>query len=295
MEPFQNIVKKTFQNVQNVISAFLSNHDAPCREDRWEYDKGEGGGITRTWGDGPLLEKGGVGYSAIIGKELPASAATQFKIEPGTPFLATGVSLVMHPGNPYVPTIHMNIRYFEAGKISWFGGGIDLTPYYPVAEGVQRFHKTLRSLCQLHQKDYGQFKKQCDEYFFLKHRNEARGVGGIFFDHLQNNPEKDLAFCEGLGLAFPSLYEPFFKNRDQDFTPAQRDFQLYRRSRYVEFNLLQDRGTLFGIQSGGRTESILMSMPPLAKWVYGYEAKAGSDEERLTEYFLKPQDWAGLD
>ena len=292
MASFKDTVTTTFRNVQDRICGFLNGEDAPYREDAWSYAGGKGGGITRVWEEGPLLEKGGVGFSAIEGTSLPPSAATQFQIAPGTPFFATGVSLVMHPRNPHVPTVHMNIRYFEAGEVCWFGGGIDLTPYYPREEQIKAFHRDLRALCAAHGRDHAAFKRACDEYFFLKHRGEARGVGGLFFDHLQVGREQDLAFTEALGLAFPSLYAPVLANRATTVTDKQRDFQLYRRARYVEFNLLHDRGTLFGLQSGGRTESILMSMPPLAKWVYGYRAEPGSDEERLTDYFLKPQDWA---
>ena len=286
-------VTAAFRGVQDAICAFLSGEDAPYSEDVWNYASGSGGGITRTWDDGPLLEKAGVGFSAITGNSLPPSAATQFKIPPGTPFYATGVSLVMHPRNPHVPTIHLNIRYFEAGEAWWFGGGVDVTPYYPVEAHVIGFHRALRDLCARQGRDYAEWKKACDEYFFLKHRAEPRGVGGLFFDHLRGDREKDFAMVEALGLAFPDLYRPFLEGRNMPVTEAQREFQLYRRARYVEFNLLWDRGTLFGLQSGGRTESILMSMPPLAKWAYGYSPEPGSPEARLTEYFLKPRDWAG--
>jgi coproporphyrinogen III oxidase len=287
-------VAAAFRKVQDAICAFLSAEDVACREDAWNYSGGAGGGLTRTWDAGPLLEKGGVGFSAIEGDSLPASAATQFKIAPGTKFFATGVSLVMHPRNPHVPTIHMNVRYFQAGEVWWFGGGVDLTPYYPEQAQITGFHRALRDLCLSHGRDYAAMKRSCDEYFILKHRGEARGVGGLFFDHLRADKAKDQAWVEALGLAFPDLYRPFLVARDRPFTEAQRDFQLYRRSRYVEFNLLYDRGTLFGLQSGGRTESILMSMPPLARWIYGYAPQPGSAEEKLTEYYLKPRDWADL-
>ncbi len=292
MPLFKDTVAERFRKVQDHICAFLSDVDVPYREDAWNY-AGGGGGITRVWEAGPLLEKGGVGFSAIQGDSLPPSAATQFKIPPGTRFTATGVSLVLHPRNPHVPTIHMNIRYFEAGEVSWFGGGIDLTPYYPVENQVVSFHRALRDLCLNHGRDYPAIKQACDAYFFLKHRSEARGIGGLFFDHLQVDKQKDLAFTEALGMGFPDLYKPFLVNKNEVCSEEQRDFQLYRRARYVEFNLLQDRGTLFGLQSGGRTESILMSMPPLAKWIYGYTPVPGSAEEKLTSYFLKPRDWAG--
>lgn len=294
MQGHKDTVTAAFRAVQDHICAFLSAEDKPFREDAWSYASGKGGGITRTWEDGPLLEKGGVGFSAIEGENLPPSAATQFKIAPGTPFYATGVSLVMHPRNPHVPTVHLNIRYFEAGEVWWFGGGIDVTPYYPVESQVIGFHRALRDLCAAHGREHAPWKEACDAYFHLKHRGEARGVGGIFFDHLRADREKDFAWTEALGLAFPDLYRPLLAGRDAPFTDKEREFQLYRRSRYVEFNLLWDRGTLFGLQSGGRTESILMSMPPLARWAYGYAPEPGSPEERLTEYFLKPRDWASL-
>ncbi|MDQ3003621.1 MAG: coproporphyrinogen III oxidase, partial [Fibrobacterota bacterium] len=191
MQGAKDIVTTAFREVQDHICAFLSDVDRPYREDAWSYGVGRGGGITRTWEDGPLLEKGGVGFSAIEGTSLPPSAATQFKIAPGTPFYATGVSLVMHPRNPHVPTIHMNIRYFEAGEVSWFGGGVDLTPYYPEESQVVGFHRSLRDLCAGHGRDYGIYKRACDDYFFLKHRSEPRGVGGLFFDHLQNGQDSD--------------------------------------------------------------------------------------------------------
>ena len=292
MEDFKDTVALRFRKVQDHICAFLSGVDAPYREDAWSY-AGGGGGITRVWEEGPLLEKGGVGFSAIQGDSLPPSAATQFNIAPGTRFTATGVSLVLHPRNPHVPTIHMNIRYFEAGEVRWFGGGIDLTPYYPLENQVVGFHQALQGLCVAHGRDYQGFKQACDAYFFLKHRGEARGIGGLFFDHLQLDKQKDLSFAEALGLGFPDLFKLFLENQAEPYTQKQRDFQLYRRARYVEFNLLHDRGTLFGLQSGGRTESILMSMPPLAKWTYGYTPESGSPEEKLTAYFLKPRDWAG--
>jgi coproporphyrinogen III oxidase len=235
-----------------------------------------------------------VGFSAITGSSLPPSAATQFKIPPGTPFYATGVSLVMHPRNPHVPTIHMNVRYFEAGEVWWFGGGVDVTPYYPVEGQVIGFHRALRDLCARHGRDYAAWKEACDGYFFLKHRGEARGIGGLFFDHLREDRERDFAWAEALGRAFPDLYRPFLAGRELPITERERDFQLYRRARYVEFNLLWDRGTLFGLQSGGRTESILLSMPPLAKWAYAWAAEPGSPEAGLTDYFLKPKPWADL-
>jgi coproporphyrinogen III oxidase len=295
MQSFRDEVAQRFRAVQDHICAFLdAENGARFLEDNWTYDKGEGGGRTRVYDGGDLLEKGGVNFSALTGGSLPASAATAFKIPDGTPFFATGVSLVMHPHNPLVPTIHLNIRYFEAGDVHWFGGGIDLTPYYPEQSQVVGFHKGLKAFCEGMGRDYQAYKKLCDDYFYLKHRKEARGVGGVFFDHLRGPREDELAFVEGLGRLFPDLYRPFTARRAEPFTAAQRDFQLHRRSRYAEFNLVWDRGTLFGLQSDGRTESILMSLPPLCKWLYGYQPEPGSAEERLTEYFLKPKDWASL-
>lgn len=295
MQDARDRIAEAFRKVQDHICAFLSAENGRgFREDPWSYSGGQGGGLTRTWDGGDFLEKGGVGFSAIHGSSLPPSALAQLKLPQGTRFFATGVSLVMHPRNPHVPTVHLNVRYFEAGEAWWFGGGIDLTPYYPVEAEVIAFHKSLKTLCGRHGRDHAAWKRACDEYFHLKHRDECRGVGGLFFDHLRDDREKDFAWTEALGLAFPDLYRPFLAGRDRAATEAQRQFQLYRRSRYVEFNLLYDRGTLFGLQSGGRTESILMSMPPLARWEYGFQPEPGSPEERLTAYFLKPRDWASL-
>ena len=300
MPSTRDTISQAFRDVQDVICDFISaGNGRTFREDPWEYAPGGGsgqggGGITRTWDGGDFLEKGGVGFSAIQGTSLPPSASSQLQLPPGTRFFATGVSLVLHPRNPHVPTVHMNIRYFEAGEAWWFGGGIDLTPYYPVESQVIGFHRSLRDVCASHGRDYAAWKRACDEYFYLKNRGEARGVGGIFFDHLRGDRQADFAFVEALGLAFPDLYRPFLAGRDLPHGEDQRQFQLYRRARYVEFNLLYDRGTLFGLQSGGRTESILMSMPPLARWEYGYTPAPGSAEERLTSYFLKPRDWADL-
>ncbi|MCH7958790.1 MAG: oxygen-dependent coproporphyrinogen oxidase [Candidatus Hydrogenedentes bacterium] len=289
-------IQKGFREVQTHITDFLVEADGqPFREDKWDYDKGPGGGITRVWEHSTLLEKGGVNFSAIHGASLPASAATQFKIPEGTPFLATGVSMVLHPWNPHIPTVHMNIRYFEAGERWWFGGGIDMTPYYPVKAQVIEYHQALKAICDESGEPYALHKKQCDEYFFLTHRDEMRGVGGTFFDHLQDDKEKHYAYCKNLGLAFPNLYRPFVEaNRDRRHTDAEREFQLYRRGRYVEFNLVYDRGTLFGLQSKGRTESILMSLPATAHWRYDWHPEPGTPEAELTDFFLKPQDWADM-
>ncbi|MCL4694287.1 MAG: oxygen-dependent coproporphyrinogen oxidase [Candidatus Hydrogenedentes bacterium] len=291
--PGVDAIEAAFRDIQDRIARFLVEADGSAyREDRWSYEKGSGGGITRVWEGGPLIEKGGVNFSAIHGESLPASAATQFNIAPNTPFVATGVSLVIHPWNPHVPTIHLNVRYFEAGDLWWFGGGVDLTPYYPVREDVVAFHRALKQLCDACGEDYVTHKKACDEYFFIRHRDETRGVGGLFFDHLRHDKERHYEFVCALGNGFPSLYRPLIeRHRDAPYTDAQRDFQCYRRSRYVEFNLVYDRGTLFGLQSGGRIESILMSMPAVAKWRYDWRPEPGTPEAELTEVYLKPQDW----
>jgi coproporphyrinogen III oxidase len=288
-------IERAFRHVHDHISAFLADQDGqPYREDVWDYDRGSGGGITRVWEHATLIEKGGVNFSAIRGASLPNAAATQFHIPENTPFFATGVSLVIHPWNPHVPTVHMNVRYFEAGPLWWFGGGMDLTPYYPVREEVVGFHRALKALCEECGEDYAMHKKTCDEYFVIRHRNEMRGVGGIFFDHMHEDKEKHLRFAERLGMAFSDIYGPLIEaNRDRPYTPAQRDFQLYRRSRYVEFNLVYDRGTLFGLQSGGRIESILMSLPATANWRYNWSPQPGTPEAELTEVYLKPWNWAG--
>jgi coproporphyrinogen III oxidase len=289
-------IEARFREVQDAICNFLSEEDGQrCREDRWDYDKGEGGGVTRVWEHATLLEKGGVNFSGIRGASLPPSAATAFKIPEGTPFTATGVSLVIHPWSPLIPTIHMNIRYFEAGDLWWFGGGIDLTPYYPVRAEVIEFHEALKAICDESGEDYTTHKKTCDDYFYLKHRGEMRGVGGIFFDHLNADKQRNLDFAVNLGLAFPNLYRPFIEaHRNDGYSDAQREFQLYRRGRYVEFNLVYDRGTLFGLQSGGRTESILMSLPATCTWRYDWQPQPGTPEAELTEFYLKPQDWVGM-
>lgn len=293
----QSEIEDGFRLVQDHICGFLVEHDGTAfAEDRWDYERGSGGGITRTWESAGLIEKGGVNFSAIRGSALPASAATQLQIPESTPFFATGVSLVIHPHHPHVPTIHMNVRYFEAGEVWWFGGGVDLTPYYPVRDQVIGFHKRLKAFCDAHGEPYDEHKKTCDAYFYLPHRNETRGVGGIFFDHLRNDKARNFAFARDLGRLFPELYGPFIAdNRDKSFTPDQRAFQLYRRSRYVEFNLLYDRGTKFGLQSGGRTESILMSLPAVAHWRYNWHPSPGTPEAALTEFYLRPQPWSEMD
>jgi len=252
------------------------------------------GGITRIF-SGDIIEKGGVNFSALTGT-LNEKIAAKLKVGKDRVFYATGVSLVIHPVNPFVPTIHMNIRYLERGGKKWFGGGIDLTPYYPKRDEIILFHKTLKAICDTHSSDfYRDFKRQCDEYFFIKHRDEARGVGGIFFDYLEKDVEKMFAFTLDVGNGFNQLYEPFLqKYKDRIYTPQQKEFQEIRRGRYVEFNLVYDRGTLFGLETKGRIESILMSLPLKVQWHYDYSPEAGSQEAALTQ-FLHPQDWASME
>lgn len=291
--PKSDDIQAAFREVQDHICDFLTAQDGESyHEDNWDYHKGSGGGRTRVWEHARLLEKGGVNFSAIRGESMPKAAATQISIPENTPYIATGVSMVLHPWNPHIPTTHMNIRYFEAGDTWWFGGGIDVTPYYPVLDQVVAYHRQLKNLCKQCGYSYDEHKKNCDEYFWLKHREETRGVGGTFFDHLQDDKQKAFDYCVALGKAFPELYGPFVAaNRDKEHTEAEREFQLYRRGRYVEFNLLFDRGTVFGIQSGGRTESILMSLPATAHWRYDYQPAPGTPEHELTEKYLQPRDW----
>ncbi|MBK7261058.1 MAG: oxygen-dependent coproporphyrinogen oxidase [Rubrivivax sp.] len=260
----------------------------------------EGDGLSQLVEEGNLLERGGCNFSHVKGQTLPPSA-TQHRPElAGAPFEAMGVSLVFHPRNPHVPTVHMNVRMFAAlpeGKapVVWFGGGMDLTPYYGFEEDAAHFHRTCRDALAPFGPDlHPRFKRWCDDYFFLKHRNEARGIGGIFFDDFSElGFEPSFAMTRAVGDAFVDAYLPIVRRRrDLPYGERERDFQAYRRGRYVEFNLVFDRGTLFGLQSGGRTESILMSMPPIVKWRYDWKPEAGTPEARLYSDFLRPRDWA---
>ena len=268
--------------------------------DRWTRPEG-GGGETRVIEEGGLFERGGVAFSHVSGASLPASASAARPQLAGRAFEAMGVSLVLHPRNPYCPTVHMNVRFFAATAsgaepVFWFGGGMDLTPCYGFEEDCVHFHRACReALAPFGAQWYPRFKKWCDDYFFLRHRGEARGIGGIFFDDLQEPGfEQSFALAQSVGNQFLKAYGPIVERRR--FLPygeRERDFQAYRRGRYVEFNLVWDRGTLFGLQSGGRTESILMSMPPIARWRYDWKPEPGSPEDRLTREFLPPRDWAG--
>ncbi len=267
--------------------------------DRWER-AGGGGGESRVLKDGALIEQGGVNFSEVAGEGLPASATHDRPALAGAPFTAMGVSLVLHPKNPHVPTTHLNLRYFlaeppQGAPVWWFGGGFDLTPYYPVREDVLHWHRTARDACAGIPGGYAKYKAWCDRYFFLPHRNETRGVGGLFFDDLNEPSFRDcFAFARAVGEAFPRAWLPIAqRRRSTPFGERERSFQLLRRGRYVEFNLVHDRGTLFGLQTGGRTESILMSLPPLVRWEYGYAPEAGSAEEALARDWLRPRDWLG--
>jgi coproporphyrinogen III oxidase len=262
--------------------------------DEWKRPEG-GGGISRILEQGDLLERGGVGFSHVSGAKLPPSASAHRAQIAGQPWEAMGVSLVFHPRNPYVPTVHMNVRFFNAGDVWWFGGGMDLTPYYPFEEDCVHFHRANRDALAPFPGLHERFKKQCDEYFFLRHRGEPRGIGGTFFDDFNElGFEKSFAAMRAVGDAFLPAYVPIVdRRRDTAYGERERDFQAYRRGRYVEFNLVWDRGTLFGLQSGGRAESILMSLPPVVQWRYDWKAQPGTPEARLLDFLSPPRDWAG--
>lgn len=295
-------VKSYLQGLQNRICAELERIDgrATFRSDVWKREEG-GGGDTRVMAEGAVFEKAGVAFSHVRGASLPASASAHRPELAGRGFEAMGVSLVIHPRNPHVPTSHANVRFFTAtagdmDPVWWFGGGFDLTPYYPVDEDVRHWHETARRACEPFGADiYPRLKKQCDDYFYLKHRQETRGVGGLFFDDWNLwDFERCFGLMQSVGDHYLPAYGPIVeKRKNTAHGEHERRFQLYRRGRYVEFNLVYDRGTLFGLQSGGRTESILMSLPPLARWEYDYQAAPGSREAGLADY-LKPRDWLGM-
>ncbi|MDB6162655.1 MAG: hemF [Xanthomonadaceae bacterium] len=264
--------------------------------DAWTREEG-GGGCTRILRDGGVFEQAGVGFSDVSGTTLPPSASAARPELAGASWRAVGMSLVLHPHNPYVPTTHANVRHFQATRNGqtvawWFGGGFDLTPFYPFDEDVRHWHRTAHRLCQpFGEERHAAHKRWCDDYFRLKHRDEARGVGGLFFDDLHTDFDDDFAYLRAVGDGFLDAYLPIVERRRRtSFGDRERQFQLYRRGRYVEFNLVHDRGTLFGLQSGGRTESILMSLPPLVRWEYGYQPPPGSPEAGLQAY-LQPRDW----
>jgi coproporphyrinogen III oxidase len=294
-------VKAYLLGLQDRICATIEAEDGTghFREEEWERPEG-GGGRSRVMAEGAVFEQAGVGFSHVHGPGLPPSATVQRPELAGRSFEALGVSLVFHPHNPYIPTTHMNVRFFLAEKpgespVWWFGGGFDLTPYYGFEEDAVHWHRTARSACEPFGAEvYPRFKAWCDEYFYLKHRDEPRGIGGIFFDDVNEwGFERSFELLRSVGDHFLPAYLPILRRRKE--TPhgeRERDFQLYRRGRYVEFNLVWDRGTLFGLQSGGRTESILMSLPPLVRWRYNWHPEPGTPEARLYEEFLKPRDWA---
>jgi coproporphyrinogen III oxidase len=296
-------VRAWMQDLQTRIADALGAFDGtPLTTDSWQRGPGEmlhGGGCTRILEDGAFFERAGIGFSDVQGDALPGSASALRPQLAGRGFEAMGVSLVLHPRNPYCPTVHMNVRLMVATKadeapVFWFGGGMDLTPYYGFEEDAQHFHRVCRDALQPHGDDlYPRFKRWCDDYFFLKHRNEPRGIGGIFFDDFaEPGFEKSFAIVKSVGDAFLNAYRPIIeKRRDMPYDEAQRDFQAYRRGRYVEFNLVFDRGTLFGLQSGGRTESILMSMPPVVNWRYNWQPEPGTPEARLYSDFLVQRKW----
>ncbi len=296
-------VKHFLLQLQDKICQQLEATDGQAQfiEDAWQREPGEklgGGGRTRVMREGAVFEQGGVNFSHVFGEQMPASATAHRPELAGRRFEAMGVSLVMHPKNPYVPTSHANVRFFIAEKegedpIWWFGGGFDLTPFYPFVEDGQHWHQTAKQLCAPFGAEiYNEHKAWCDRYFYLPHRNETRGIGGLFFDDLNEWPfEQCFAYMQAVGEGYTQAYVPIVeKRKNTPFTERERQFQFYRRGRYVEFNLVLDRGTLFGLQTGGRTESILMSMPPLARWEYAYQPQAGTPEAKLSE-FLVPREW----
>ena len=294
-------VRAYLLDLQDRICHALESEDgkATFLEDNWEREEG-GGGRSRVMEGGQVFEKVGINFSDVLGNQLPASATAKRPQLAGASFRAMGVSLVVHPNNPHVPSTHMNVRYFYAEPkdcepIWWFGGGFDLTPYYGQREDAIHWHQTARSACQAFGEfHYPKFKQICDEYFYLPHREEPRGIGGIFFDdYTEGGFEKAFAFMQSVGDHFVPAYQPIVTRRKAtDYTEAQRHFQLYRRGRYVEFNLIYDRGTHFGLQSKGRAESILMSLPPLVRWDYNWQPVANTPEADLYKVFLKPQNWA---
>ncbi|EJL6484608.1 oxygen-dependent coproporphyrinogen oxidase [Vibrio cholerae] len=296
-------VKHFLLQLQDKICQQLEATDGQAQfiEDAWQREPGEklgGGGRTRVMREGAVFEQGGVNFSHVFGEQMPASATAHRPELAGRRFEAMGVSLVMHPKNPYVPTSHANVRFFIAEKegedpIWWFGGGFDLTPFYPFVEDCQFWHQTAKNLCAPFGAEiYNEHKAWCDRYFYLPHRNETRGIGGLFFDDLNEWPfEQCFAYMQAVGEGYTQAYVPIVeKRKNTPFTERERQFQLYRRGRYVEFNLVLDRGTLFGLQTGGRTESILMSMPPLVRWEYAYQPESGTPEAQLSE-FLVPREW----
>jgi len=298
--PDARAVEDYLRDLQDRICAALQRHDGGDGfiEDAWTHPDG-GGGRSRVLEDGAVFEKAGVNFSRVNGNALPSAASARRPDLAGRPFYAMGVSLVIHPRNPLVPTAHMNVRFFHAGKtgrkaVWWFGGGFDLTPYYGFTEDAVHWHRVARRACAPFGADiYARFKQACDEYFHIRHRHEARGIGGLFYDDFcAGGFDHCFALSRSIGDHFMDAYGPIISRRkDSPYGEREREFQLYRRGRYVEFNLVYDRGTLFGLQSGGRTESILMSLPPRVTWRYSWRPVPGSPEAKLGEEFLQPRDW----
>jgi len=294
-------VKKYLVQLQESICSDLESLDGKAifEKDYWSKENGNGSGITSVICDGDVFEKGGVNFSIVHGNKMPKSASTLRPELEGRKYTALGVSLVLHPENPYIPTTHSNVRFFvaeEPGKepIWWFGGGFDLTPFYGFDEDAVHWHKTAKKAClPFGEKVYSKYKKWCDDYFYLEHRDEQRGIGGLFFDDLNEGGfDRCFEFMKSVGDHFSEAYLPIvIKRKDTPYGKKERNFQLYRRGRYVEFNLIYDRGTLFGLQSGGRTESILISMPPKVKWSYQFQVEKDSEEEKLYNHYLKPKEW----
>lgn len=293
-------VKDYLLSLQDHICQQLQEEDGGAEfiEDAWDREQG-GGGRSRVLTEGNAIEKGGVNFSHVFGEQMPASATAHRPELAGRSFEAMGVSLVIHPNNPHAPTSHANVRFFIAEKpgaepVWWFGGGYDLTPYYGNEEDCRHWHRTARDACApFGENIYPFFKQWCDDYFYIKHRQEPRGVGGLFFDDFNElGFERSFALMRAVGDSYVPAYRPILARRKGiDYGQRERDFQLYRRGRYVEFNLVYDRGTLFGLQTGGRTESILMSLPPLVRWDYDWHPELGSPEAALTEHYLRPRDW----
>jgi len=295
------LVKKYLVHLQESICSDLESLDGKAifEKDHWTKEDGNGSGITSVISNGNVFEKGGVNFSIVQGNKLPKSASAIRPELEGRKYTALGVSLVLHPENPYIPTAHSNVRFFvaeEPGKepIWWFGGGFDLTPFYGFDEDAVHWHKTAKKAClPFGKKVYSKYKNWCDDYFYLEHRDEQRGIGGLFFDDLNEGGfDSCFEFMKSVGDHFSEAYLPIvIKRKDTPYGEKERSFQLYRRGRYVEFNLIYDRGTLFGLQSGGRTESILMSMPPEVKWSYQFQVEKDSEEEKLYNHYLKPKEW----
>ena len=295
------LVKKYLVHLQESICSDLESLDGKAifEKDHWTKEDGNGSGITSVISNGNVFEKGGVNFSIVQGNKLPKSASAIRPELEGRKYTALGVSLVLHPENPYIPTAHSNVRFFvaeEPGKepIWWFGGGFGLTPFYGFDEDAVHWHTTAKKAClPFGEKVYSKYKKWCDDYFYLEHRDEQRGIGGLFFDDLNEGGfDSCFEFMKSVGDHFSEAYLPIvIKRKDTPYGKKERSFQLYRRGRYVEFNLIYDRGTLFGLQSGGRTESILMSMPPEVKWSYQFQVEKDSEEEKLYNHYLKPKEW----